>query len=172
LAGERRGDLGLPLRRVRLKTLGEGGLVGLTAGLVKAEFDDRQVGMGEREVVVKPGLGQIQFDLVEGFERRAKVGEDQVALVAELRKKRGLDGGAWAGLGIGLRGAYTFQAPKRCLGLGGNLLAFALRTGAPGLPIEAEELVEQEGAFQSQRDQREIGLCVHLQNFSQFTPSS
>jgi hypothetical protein len=92
LAGERRGDLGLPLRRVRLETLGGGGLVGLAAGLVKAEFDDRQVGMGEREEVVKPGLGQIQFDLVESFERRAEVGEDQIALVAELGKKRGLDG--------------------------------------------------------------------------------
>jgi hypothetical protein len=107
-----------------------------------------------------------------------EVGQDQVALVAELGEERGLDGragafpriglrigsriGPWIGLRVGLRRAFTFQALKRGLGLGGNLLAFALRAGVPGLPVEAEELMEQKGAFKSQWDKREIGQCVHL----------
>ena len=65
-----------------------GGFVGLAGGLVEAEFDDRDVGVAQLEEVVELGLGQIEFDLVEGFERVAEVDQDQVALVAELGEER------------------------------------------------------------------------------------
>jgi hypothetical protein len=84
--------------------------------------------------------------------------------VAELGEERGLDGGAGIGPRIGISGAFTFQVLKRGNGLSGNLLAFAVRAGPPRLPVEAEELVEQEGAFKSQRDKREIGQRVHLES--------
>ena len=89
---ERCGDFGVPLGRVLLEALGGGGFVGLAGGLVEAEFDDRDVGVAGVEEVVERGLGEIEFDLVERFERVAEVDEDQVALVAELGEESGLDG--------------------------------------------------------------------------------
>ena len=48
--------------------------------------------MAQIEKVVKLGLREVEFDLVEGFERVAEVNQDQVALVAELGEERRLDG--------------------------------------------------------------------------------
>jgi hypothetical protein len=65
------------------------------------------------------------------------VDENQIAFVAELGEERRLN---WR---IGLC-VLAFQTLKRCCSLRNNLLAFSVRAGAPGLPIEAEKLVEQE----------------------------
>ena len=56
---------------------------------------------GGREEVVELGLGEIEFDLVEGFERVAEVDEDQVALVAELGIESRANGrvGSWRAQG-------------------------------------------------------------------------
>jgi hypothetical protein len=43
-----------------------------------------------------------------------------------------------------------------------NPFAFAVRAGPPGLPVEAEELVEDSGTFKSERDGRELGHREHL----------
>ena len=84
---------GVPLRRVRLKAFGGGGLVGLAAGLVEAELDDRDIGVRGVEEVVELGLRKIELDLIQRFERVAEVDQDQVALVAQLREESGVD---WA----------------------------------------------------------------------------
>ena len=44
-------------------------------------------------------------------------------------------------------GPGVFQTQKRGDRLGNDLLAFALRARAPGLPVETEELVEDKRAF-------------------------
>ena len=119
-----------------LKAFGGGGFVGLAAGFVEAEFDDRDVGVAQIEKVVELGLGEVEFDLIEGFERVAEVDQDQVALVAELGEERRPDGRVGSG---------AFQTLKRGDGLGGNASRVRRpRRLAPGLPVEAEELVEQE----------------------------
>jgi hypothetical protein len=74
--------------------------------------------------------------------------EDQVAFVAKLRKKRGADGGACV---------FAFEGGEGFDGLRGEAIAPVMREGAPSFPIEAEELVEQAGAFKSERDGGEIG---------------
>jgi hypothetical protein len=74
---------------VGLQAFGRGGFIGFAAGLVEPEFDHGDIGVGEGEVVVEAGLGQIEFYLVEGFEGIAEVNQDQVALVAELGKESG-----------------------------------------------------------------------------------
>jgi hypothetical protein len=119
---------------VRGKALGAGGFIGFAAGLVKAEFDDGDVGVGWREVVVEFGLGEVEFNLVEGFERVAEVDQDQVALVAELGEERGLAGRRLLCVPV-LQSAETASAAMRSRS--------PARSGAPGLPVEAEELVEQ-----------------------------
>ncbi len=74
------------------KALGAGGFVGLAAGFVEAEFDYRDIGVAQIEEVVELGLGEIELDLVECFERVAEVDQDQVALVAELGEESGPNG--------------------------------------------------------------------------------
>jgi hypothetical protein len=76
------------------------------------------------------------------------VDQNQVAFVAELGEERGLDCAV---------GAFTLQTIQQFESLGGNLFAFVLRAGAPGLPVEAEELVEQERAFKRKWDGEEVG---------------
>ena len=85
-----------------LEALGRGGFIGLAGGLVEAEFDDRDIGMGRREVVVEFGLREIEFDLVERFERFAEVNQDEVAFVAELGEESRLHRcvGAWRARGL------------------------------------------------------------------------
>ena len=145
---KRCGDFGIPLRRVLLKSLGGGGFVGLAAGFVEAEFDDRDIGVAQREVVVEFGLRQIEFDLVERFERVAEVNRGSDRPCGRVRRRARSE---W-GLGFG-----AFEALERFDGVGDDPVAFAVRAGPPGLPIEAEELVEERGAFKSERDGREIG---------------
>jgi hypothetical protein len=82
-------------------------------------------------------LRQIEFDLVEGFERIAEVNENQVAFMAELGKECRLNGR------VGLC-VSAFQTLERGDRVGDDLLAFGLRAAAPRLPIEAKKLVEQE----------------------------
>ena len=47
-------------------------------------------------------------------------------------------------------------------GLGGDAVAIGLRSVAPGFPVEAEELMEQAGAFKGKRDWGELGQGEHL----------
>ena len=147
-------DLCVPFRGVRGKALGEGRFIGFAGGLIESEFDDRDVGVGWSEVAVQFGLGEVEFNLVEGFKRVAEVDQDQVALVSELGKESGLCGGI---------GVFSFQFQERGSALGGDAVAVDLRGGAPGLPVETEELVEQCGAFKSERNGREIGQRKHLE---------
>ena len=136
---QRRGDLGVPLRRVRFEALGRRGLVGLAARLVESELDDRNIGVARVKEVVERGLRQVQLDLVQRFERVAEVDEDQIALVAQFRER--------------VRSAPAHRdwlAPVRsaCVGLGGD--PFAVRGGgAPRLPVEAEELVQDTASLQA-----------------------
>src|ERR1035441_10026793 len=145
---------------MRFKVLEGGGLVGFAGGLVEAEFDNRDIGMRGGEVVVEPGLREVELDLIQGFKRVAEVNEDQVALVAQLREKRGANGE----FGIG-----SFEYLERPCGLGGGALAVGYRSGPPGFPVEVEELMEEAGAFESERNWRELGqgIAFHLN-----TPSS
>ncbi len=144
---ERLGNVGIPLRRMRLKSLGRGGFVGLARGLVQAEFDDGDVRVRGREEVVKLRLREREFDLVQRRERVAEVHDDQVALVAELR----VDGGMNLALRIAL------QRLQRCDGFARHTLALAGRAGPPGFPVEAKELMQDACAFKRQRDGREVG---------------
>ena len=96
------GDFGLEFGGVGFEALGAGGFPGLAAGLVEAELDDGDVGVGSREVVRELGLGQVELDLVEGGEGVAEMDEDEVALVADLREEGGLGGGAG---GFALKGS-------------------------------------------------------------------
>ena len=136
------------------EAFGGGGFVGLAGGLVEAELDDRDVGVDGREEVVELGLGEIEFDLVEGFEGVAEVDEDQVALVAELGEEGGAGWGRRRPCVRGLCSASTAWAAMRSRSACGS--------GAPGFPVEAEELVEEAGAFKRERDGREIGQRKHL----------
>jgi phosphosulfolactate synthase (CoM biosynthesis protein A) len=65
--------------------------------------------MDEGEEVVEFSLGKIQLNLVQLFERLAKVNQDQISLVAEFGQKRGLDGR----VRIRFLGGFTLQALKR-----------------------------------------------------------
>ncbi len=75
-----------------LKAFGGGGFVGLAAWIRRGRVRRPRRRSGGGEEVVELGLGEVEFDLVEGFERVAEVDEDQVAFVAELGEERGLDG--------------------------------------------------------------------------------
>ena len=66
-------------------------LVGLASRFIQPQFDHRNVRVHRREEIVERGLREIQFDLVQRFQRVAKVYQDQVALVPQLREKRRLD---------------------------------------------------------------------------------
>ena len=46
--------------------------------------------------------------------------------------------------------------------MSGDAVAIDLRRGAPGFPVEVEELMEDAGAFKSERDRGEIGQRKHL----------
>jgi len=92
-------------------------------------------------------LRQIELDLVQRFERFAKVNQDQVAFVAQLGKESRLN----RRIGLG-----AFQALQRIDGISGNLIAFARRAGAPGFPIEVEELVQERGTFKGEWDGRKL----------------
>ena len=58
--------------------------------------------------------------------------------------------------------ARAFEFLQRSCRLRDNLVAFALRTAAPSLPLEAKELVQHAGAFKSERNGREIGQRILL----------
>jgi phage shock protein A len=96
--------------------------------------------MAQIEKIVQLRLRKIEFNLVEGFERVAEVDKNQVAFVAELGEERRLNGRVRLCVS-------AFQALKHGDRFGDDLLAFALRAAAPGLPIEAKKLVEQERTF-------------------------
>ena len=136
------------------KSFRGGGFVSFAGGLVETEFDDRDIGVGRRKVIVQFGLGEAELDLVEGFEGVAEVNEDEVALVAELGEESRADGGVGAG---------AFEGLKRRDGLGGDAVAVGGRGGAPCLPVEAEELVEQAVAFKGKRDWGKVGQREHLE---------
>ena len=56
----------------------------------------------------------------------------------------------------------AFEGLEGLDGLGGDAIAIGLRSGAPGFPVEVEELVEQAGAFKSERDWGELGQGKYL----------
>ena len=60
--------------------------------------------------------------------------QNQVSLVAKLGEKRRADGRV---------GAIAFEGFQCFNRLGSDAVAVGLRGGAPGLPVEAEELVQQ-----------------------------
>jgi len=109
--------------------------------------------VGGGEEVVEAGLGERELDLVQVLKRIAEVNEDEVTLVAEL----GVEGGVGGGIGGG-----GFKLPEESGGFGNNLVLLAGGAGAPGLPVEAEELMEEAGAFKSKGDRGEIGHGEHL----------
>jgi hypothetical protein len=86
------------------------------------------------EVVVEFCLGEIEFDLVESFQRVAKVNQDEVALVAKLREESRPD------RSVGIRAFKTFEHLD-CVG--GDAVTISFRRCAPRFPFEAEELVEE-----------------------------
>ena len=65
--------------------------------------------------------------------------EDQVAFVAEL----GVEGGADGGFGGG-----SLHSRRAFDGLGGDAFAAGGRGGAPGFPVETEELMEEGWSLQ------------------------
>ena len=91
--------------------------------------------MAELKEVVQFGLGQIEFDLVERFERGPEVDEDQVAFVAKLRVE---------GRSKGRIGRLTFKMTQSSDGVGRDAFALGGSDSAPGLPVEVEELMEKE----------------------------
>jgi hypothetical protein len=54
-------------------------------------------------------------------------------------------------------GFLAFKPLKRGNGGGGDPLPFAVLAGSPGLPIEAEELMQCECTFECKRDGRKVG---------------
>ena len=73
-----------------LEALRRGRLVRLAGRLVQAQLDDRNIRVRRRQKVVQRRLRQVQFHLVQRLERIAKVHQDQIALVPQLRKQRRL----------------------------------------------------------------------------------
>ena len=66
--------------------------------------------------------------------------------------------------GAGRRaGGGALQGLERLGGFGGDARAVGGRGGAPCLPVEAEELVEQAGAFKGKRDWGKVGQREHLE---------
>ena len=138
-----------------LKAFGGGGFVGLAAGFVEAEFDDRDVGVGGREEVVEVGLGEGEFDLVEGFKGVAEVDEDQVAFVAELGEEGGADGG--------VRGGCVPELGERGDGFGGDACCVRRpRRTRQDFQSKRKNWWRRAGAFKSERDGGEVGQGERL----------
>ncbi len=109
--------------------------------------------MGGGEVIVEFGLRKIELDLVEGFERVAEVNQNQITFVAELGEEGRLNGGAGFG---------ALEILESIGGVGGDFLAFAVRAGPPGFPVEAEKLMEEAGTFKGERDWGKFRQRRHL----------
>ncbi len=84
---ERGLNLGVPLRRVVVESLGRRCFVRLPARFVQSQLDNRNIRVRRDQKVVEGRLRQVQFNLVQRLERVAKVNQDQVAFVSQLREE-------------------------------------------------------------------------------------
>ena len=102
--------------------------------------------MRRRQQVVERSLRKVELYLIQRLKRVAKVHENQIALVSDLRKQPRLR--AVAGPLLQL-----LECGRK---FGNALRAFTLRAGAPRLPVKPEKLMQQSGPFKRKRDGRKL----------------
>src|SRR5262249_48205197 len=104
---------------------------------VEAQFHYREIGCSRLEEFAKLQLSEAQLSLIQVLQRIPEVQEHYIAFMPQEREESGL-----ALLHSGEHSDGFFQ----------NTAPALLRKASPGLPPDAEHLVEYRGAFQCQRD--------------------